>query len=159
MTDKFIDRIKPDWTQIERIRQETQHFVEARDFPRTVAEAVVMVLSELVENAIKYGHYQSPDDKIAYSLAIGRDSIIVEVTNPFAENENFQELDRTIQWIRGYQNPFQAYVEKVKEIAGRPLADMQSGLGLVRIAYQGQAIIDFYLKNDNSIAVSAVYHL
>ena len=159
MTDKFIDRIKPDWTQIERIRQETQHFVEARDFPRIVAEAVVMVLSELVENAIKYGHYQGADDRIAYSLAIGRDSIIVEVTNPFAENENFQELDRTIQWIRGYQNPFQAYVEKVKEIAGRPLADMQSGLGLVRIAYQGQAIIDFYLKNDNSIAVSAVYHL
>jgi len=159
MPDKFKDQIKPDWDEIEKIRVESKTFIESKGFSSSIVDAVVMVLSELVENAIKYGVYQNPDDSISYSLSIERDTIIIEVTNPFSENENFKKLDKTVQWIRGFQNPFQAYIEKIKEISGRPLADKESGLGLVRIAYQGRSIIDFYLRNNNTIAVSAVYQV
>ncbi len=159
MPDKFKNQIKPDWDEIEKIRVESKSFIEARGFSNNIIDAIVMVLSELVENAIKYGVYNTPDDMIVYSLSIERDTIIIEVTNPFSENENFKKLDKTVQWIRGFQNPFQAYIEKIKEISGRPLTDKESGLGLVRIAYQGRSIIDFYLRNNNTIAVSAVYQV
>ncbi len=159
MPEKLRNQIKPDWDEIEKIREEASDFIRSRNYSDSIADAVVMVISELIENAIKYGVYLKPDDSIDYSLTIERDTIIIEVMNPFRENENFRKLDMTVQWIRGFQNPFQAYIEKIKEISGRPLEDKESGLGLVRIAYQGRSIIDFYLKNSTTIAVSAVYQI
>ena len=49
------------------------------------------------------------------------------------------------------------YVEKLKEISNKTLAEGESGLGLVRIAYEGQSILDFYVNENNLLAVSAVY--
>jgi len=75
------------------------------------------------------------------------------------DDKHLKRLDRIVQWVRGYQNPFEAYIEKIKEIALLPLDDRQSGLGIVRIAYEGQSIIDFFVNDYNIISVSAVYHL
>jgi hypothetical protein len=84
---------------------------------------------------------------------------VVEVKNQIkdSELEHLRRLDAKIQWIRGYQNPFEAYVEKLKEISNKTLAEGESGLGLVRIAYEGQSILDFYVNENNLLAVSAVY--
>ena len=59
----------------------------------------------------------------------------------------------------GYQNPFEAYIEKLKEVAVQPQGNGESGIGIVRIAYEGQSIIDFYINEKGIISVSAVYHL
>jgi hypothetical protein len=56
------------------------------------------------------------------------------------------KLDKTVQLVRVYQDPFEAYVEKLKEVSRRPLNDEESGLGLVRIAYEGKAILDFFVS-------------
>jgi len=73
-------------------------------------------------------------------------------------DENLRRLDETIQWIRGYQSPFEAYVEKLKEVSTGENQG-ESGLGLVRIAYEGQSILDFYVDEQNMLAMSAVYRL
>ena len=46
-------------------------------------------------------------------------------------------------------------VEKLKEISKKPLEDEESGLGLARIAYEGKAILDFFVFED-ILNVSAV---
>jgi hypothetical protein len=118
-------------------------------------------MHELLENALKYGNYERSDATITYTMKIGGKNIIIEVTNPIFvdESQDFKMLDKTIQWIRGYQNPFEAYIEKLKKVSVMSLEDKESGLGLVRVAYEGQAIIDFYVRDDNQISVSAVYQL
>ena len=91
-----------------------------------------------------------------------RENIItVEVMNPVDETaeNHLKNLDRTIQWIRGYQDPFEAYVERVKDVSKKPLSNEESGLGLVRMAYEGKAILDFFVGEDNILNVSAVSDL
>ena len=68
-------------------------------------------------------------------------------------------MDKTIQWIRGYQDPFEAYIERIKEVSKKPLHDMESGIGLVRIAYEGNALLDFFVAENNMLNVSVVSNL
>jgi hypothetical protein len=153
--------IKPDWNEIHGARDKCHSFLTDNKLSVEVVDAVIMVVHELLENALKYGNYERDDARITYTLKIGKKSIIVEVTNPIflEESRHSRILDKTIQWIRGYQNPFEAYVERLKRVSIMSLDDKESGLGLVRVAYEGQAIIDFYVRDDNQISVSAEYQL
>jgi len=62
-------------------------------------------------------------------------------------------------WIRSYQSPFQAYLERLKLVASQPMEDEESGLGLVRIAYEGEAIIDFFVDDNDTLSISALFPL
>jgi hypothetical protein len=160
--DKIIQgMIKPEWDEIHRARDECHAFLADNELSDEVIDAIIMVMHELLENALKYGNYERSDATITYTMKIGGKNIIIEVTNPIFvdESQDFKMLDKTIQWIRGYQNPFEAYIEKLKKVSVMSLEDKESGLGLVRVAYEGQAIIDFYVRDDNQISVSAVYQL
>jgi hypothetical protein len=123
-----------------------------------IVYSTVMVLSELLENSIKYGHFDDPDSKVQVSVEVEEHNIIVEVTNPVSEAcyMDLEKLDRMIQWVRGYQDPFEAYVERLKEVSKKSLHDTESGLGIVRIAYEGNVTIDFFVNDEDLITVSAI---
>ena len=161
MADIIENVIKPEWEEIQRVRDECHDHLRGMHLSGETTDAVTMVINELLENALKYGNYDNPDARITYKLLIDKNNIIMEVTNPIFDDDdtNFRLLDKTIQWIRGYQNPFEAYVEKLREVSIRPIDNRESGIGLVRAAYEGQSIIDFYIRDDNRISVSAVYQL
>jgi hypothetical protein len=150
--------IKPKWEDSDSVRDKSNDFLKAHGVSHDIAYALSMTACELFENAVKYGDFRSPDETIYVTVEVSRNDIIIEVKSPAGEmSENLQQLDNTIQWIRGYQNPFQAYVEKLKEVSEKKLKEGESGLGLVRIAYEGQALVDFYVDENNVLAVSAVY--
>lgn len=153
--------ITPEWGNLDRIREKTAEFLRSNNLDTDSMDAVIMNMSELAENAIKYGKFDEHIGEISTSVTITDSDIIVEVSSPLKDNDKFNpaRLDRIVQWIRGYQNPFEAYIEKLKEVAMQPQADGESGLGIVRIAYEGQSIIDFYINEKGIISVSAVYHL
>ena len=112
----------------------------------------------LIENSMKYGIFKSPQDKVVAEILIDEKTVTAEVINPIDTNvfKHLRRLDRTIQWVRGYQDPFEAYVERLKDVSKKPLSDEESGLGLTRIAYEGKAIVDFFLSEENLLNVSAV---
>jgi hypothetical protein len=150
--------VKPTWEDADRVREKSHDFLIAHGLSQDVAYALSMTTCELFENAVKYGDFGNGEDTVYVSVELGDKEITIEVKNPVREkSEYLVELDKTIQWIRGFQNPFQAYAEKLKEISEKKLKDGESGLGLVRIAYEGQAILDFYIDERNVLAVSAVY--
>lgn len=160
MSDSITFNIKPQWEEIDNKTDEINFFLKKQGFSEEVTHSLYMVTSELLENAIKYGCFQKKD-KISCSISIEGDQAMVEVVNPVSKESqgNLRKLDETIQWIRGYQNPFQAYVERMKEVSVKALDDEESGLGLVRIAYEGKSILDFYVNEDNILSVSAIYTL
>lgn len=151
--------IIPDWDEIERVRNSVSLFMKDHNLPANAVSAVTMVVSELVENAIKYGSYRNDAEKIKTSISIEGKLVIVEVKNPIDSMSlpYLRHLDSTIQWIRGYQDPFETYIIKLRQISTKPLQDTESGLGLVRISYEGQSILDFYVNENNILNVSAVY--
>lgn len=153
--------VNPKWDEIERARNESAEFFRSHGLPDEAVYGLTMVISELIENSIKYGIFRSPESKVTLDVHLGDTMITVEVINPVDETaqDHLRRLDKTIQWIRGHQDPFEAYVERLKEVSKKPLYDTESGLGLVRIAYEGQAILDFFVSEDNNLSVSAVSDL
>lgn len=146
------------WDDIERARNQSSSFFSCHNLHNDSIEALTMIVSELIENSIKYGSFSNQNDKIILSISFYGSDITIEVVNPIDEKvyTHLRRLDKTIQWIRGYQDSFEAYVNKMEEISKRPLNDEESGLGLVRIAYEGKAIIDFYVSEENLLNVSAI---
>ncbi len=152
--------IQPDWNEIDKIRTAGIRFLTKHGFEEDLVHSLTMILSELVENSIKYGDFGGSDTEVLINLDISRNLVTIEVNNPVNKKSanHLKRLDQTIQWIRGYQDSFQAYVEKLKEISKKPLDDEESGLGLTRIAYEGRAILDFFVM-DNMLNVSAISKL
>jgi hypothetical protein len=150
--------IPPDWDAIDGVRERAiAHLTEANE-PRQVVDSMAMVLCELLENAIKYGSFAA-DQQVSVTLDVAPQAITVEVGNPTSNDAmpQLHRLDRTIQWIRGYQDPFEAYLARLKEVSLQNPDSGESGLGLVRIAYEGESSLDFYLGDGGRLAVSAVY--
>ena len=149
--------IEPVWGEIEKARTQISKFLNDQQLSEDLVHAATMVFSELIENGVKYGNFRS-GDRVETSIKINSHLITIEVIHPInpANLEHLRQLDEIIQWIRGYQDPFEAYIEKLKEIAKKPIADKDSGLGLVRMAYEGGAILDFFIDEDRKLNVSAV---
>ena len=122
------------------------------------AYALSMVAQELLENAVKYGVFVRRPTASSSRLRVAPEDVTVEVANRVGLDEaHLRRFDQTVQWIRGFQDPFEAYVERMKVVSAQPYAHGQSGLGLTRIAYEGRCIIDFWVDAASTLAVSAVY--
>lgn len=158
MTTSCSYEIPPDWDAIDGVREQVIAYLRGRSEEASVVDAIAMVVTELTENAIKYGRFQ-PDARVSVSLDVTDHAITVEVRNPTSNEDMVQlgRLDRTIQWIRGYQDPFEAYLARLQEVSMQHPDSSESGLGLVRVAYEGESSLDFYLGEGGTLSVSAVY--
>ncbi len=152
-------KLRPIWGEIDRARDECRSFLEELGSTEETADALCMIASEILENAIKYGYFTSETQEFTFKMEAGKDGMLVQAWSPLPSAgivENLRRLDSIIQWIRSFQSPFQAYLERLKLVAGQPLDDNESGLGLIRIAYEGEAILDFYVNEDDILYVSAL---
>ena len=161
MANTMKTEIAPEWDELERIRLDAGDFLEKNGLAEQVSDATVMVLSELLENSVKYGSFTHKSDKVSIRLDLSGDQITVEITNPIAESSlpDLEKLDKTIQWVRGFQDPFEAYVKRLREISKKSLDDKESGLGIVRIAYEGKVALDFFVTEKDLLTVSAVRNI
>lgn len=153
--------LRPEWSQFDVLRQEAARYFEQRHLAPDTAATLAMVVSELAENAAKYGVFRRAGDAITVRIAHRDGAVTIEVGNPLGpqEHDHLVRLDRMIQWIRGFQDPFQAYLQRVKELSEEGPGSTESGLGLARIAYEGQARLDFVLRDPSVVLVSAVHRL
>ena len=150
--------MKPVWDDIEETRKTALKFIKDQRFTENTVYRVLMVMSELIENAIKYGHFSKPEDDIIVIISLLKQSAMIEVVHRTKESDaaNLKKMDTIIQGIRSYQDPFEAYAKKLEEVANRSMDNNDSGLGLVRIAYEGGAVLDFIVDENEYINVTAV---
>lgn len=154
-----VTQLAPEWSELDKINPLLRDFFEKNSLSREHFDFVYMVATELVENGVKYGFFPSDYPKIMLKFSKKKNRILVEVKNHVSETaiKHLNELDAKIQWIRGFQNPFEAYIERLKEVSSKQLEEGESGLGLVRIAYEGQSVLDFYIDENNNLTVTAEY--
>jgi hypothetical protein len=150
--------IIPDWQEIENVYEAANKFFSEMNFNEEYTETFTMITCELVENSIKYGEFMNNGKNIEINIKIADKRIFISVMNPIGEltKPYLLELDKTIQWVRGFQDPYEAYIERLKEISIEPIDNYKSGLGLVRISYEGRATIDFFINEEKVLNVSAV---
>lgn len=151
--------VLPDWDQVSSVYDRVVAFLAANGIPDESINTYAMIACELVENGIKYGYFSLRTPSVKVSITIEGNQFSVLVSNPFSRTNasNFlAELDRTIQWVRGFQDPFEAYMERMKAISREPMEVDKSGLGIVRITREGRAVLDFVVEENNTLSVSAV---
>jgi two-component sensor histidine kinase len=150
--------VSSDWGEVGRVNEAVAEFLESCGLPPETVSQCTMVVCELVENGIKYGCFDKDRSTVRVITRVSRGSISVQVVNPVGSRSQvyLKELDRTIQWVRGFQAPFEAYIARMKAISREPLEADKSGLGLVRITYEGRAVLDFFLDENETLSVSAV---
>lgn len=149
------------WSEVGRVREESAAFLRQHGLDADAIDALSMVTCELTENAMKYGSFGGRMREISVAVTLGPQAVTVEVRSPVADADDhaLARLDSMIQWIRGHQDPFEAYLERLAEVSAQHMTSLESGLGLVRIAYEGHSILDFYVDDRSILAVSAVYPL
>jgi len=153
--------VEPVWESIDRVRREHEDFLRTHGVAQPSVEALSMVTCELMENAVKYGVYDGPVKHITTRCTVDDSSVVVEVRSPVRPGDDaaMARLDHMIQWIRGYQDPFQAYLMRLREVSTQSMETSESGLGLVRIAYEGQSILDFFVDAASVLNISALHTL
>jgi len=150
-------RIDPEWDAVKAAWDPCRAVLARAGLSDDESYQLAMVAQELLENAVKYGAF-SDDERIALGVQATRDDVTVEVKSRVGvDDAHLRRFDQMIQWIRGFQDPFEAYVERMKIVSARPYSHGESGLGMTRIAYEGRSVIDFYVDEENVLAVSAVY--
>jgi hypothetical protein len=153
--------VDSDWGKMSELNEAILGYLESAKLSAEMANRYTMVACELTENGIKYGSFEAIGASIRVQIKLDGEAISVAVTNPIGEGTRsyLHELDHTIQWIRGFQDPFEAYIERMRAISHEPLEVDRSGLGLVRITYEGRSALDFFVEEDSTLSVSAVSEL
>jgi hypothetical protein len=146
-----------DWDAIKRVWDPVVDHLTGSGLDADTAYLLSMSAQELLENAVKYGGRVTREPSIKLTVDVGPREVTIEVTGPAAPPEKLKKLDEAIQWIRGFQDPFEAYVERLKQVSAMPYANGESGLGLTRIAYEGGCVLDFYVDDADQLSISAVY--
>ncbi len=160
MADVRNGSIESAWESIESVRVSCNDYLAERGMDRDIIDAVSMSLTELLENAVKFS--EPAKNSVEYSITINSKLIMIEVKNTLTRNQDYHldRLEKTVQWLRGFHNSFEAFYERLREVSMIAMDNhSDSGLGLARIAYEGRCIVDFYVNSDSVIAVSAVYQL
>ncbi len=162
MTNRTLSLdVEPVWDSIDHVRRGNEDFLRAHGISQPSIEALSMVTCELMENAVKYGFFDGDVKRIASRCSVERDNVVLEVLSPVRPGDDaaMARLDHMIQWIRGYQDPFQAYLMRLREVSSQAMGTSESGLGLVRIAYEGQSILDFFVDHTSVLNISALHNL
>ena len=159
LVNKRVEKqLPPDWEVAKREWDLIKAFFLDCGLDKNEAYAMAMTASELLENAIKYGTWNKQGDHISLAVEVGPRAVMVEVESPVVDDTaSVRRLDDRIQWMRSFQSPFQAYVERLKQVSSQSYQEGESGLGLCRIAYEARCLLDFYVTAEGRLAMSAVY--
>lgn len=157
MSAPFVLRVPPEWEAIKALWDPCQDHLGGQGLDPDVVYALSMAAQELLENAVKYGAHDDGTE-LELTLTVGTREVTVEVKGRITPDPRMlTRLDETIQWIRGFQDPFQAYVERLEQVSAQPFTSGESGLGLTRVAYEARCLLDFYLDDPDLLAVCATY--
>jgi hypothetical protein len=100
----------------------------------------------------------SSHDRISVVIHVKANSILTEVREPIdaGNRSRVDELDKTIQFIKGHQDPLDAYI-KMKRTANT--STPYGGLSLARITCEAGAVVDYFVDEDDILNLSAIRSL
>lgn len=146
------------WGYLEVLRTSVLNCLSTIFQNHEFCRAVGMVTRELLENALKFGDWTSTRET-SFKLSVfgGPESVTIEVSNPMkAGDKSTDKLMGIIAWLNSCPDPKMAYLERLSQVADEaPESDpTSSGLGLVRIAYEGNCTLRAEIV-DGSLTIRA----
>jgi hypothetical protein len=144
MVESF-DLNTPDaWQYVQSARTRVREALA--DHPQERRDAAVMVASELVENAIKYGEGVPKASCATLKLEVTDSAICLEVSNGVRAIAAVREIESHINQIACAMDPGDLYVVRVLELLTNP--DSKGKLGLCRIRHEGRFELHFRYEDE-----------
>lgn len=144
--------LREEWQSIEDMREAAVACLKMAYPDRGAGEVLAMVVSELAENAVKYGRWSEggyPTLKV-----VGYDDYIdVTVEHGTSPEAPVSRLFDTLQRIRSAPSREHAYVEMMREVATH--SETTGGLGLARIAYEAACDLTARITPAGNLEVTA----
>ncbi len=132
--------VKSEWGNVDLLRTSLQNCFMVVFRNLDGCDAVAMVIGELLENAIKYGHWTGPAGEFRLRVNGVKNVVRICVENPVKPDDpGVSELMRSIEWIRSFPSPADAYRARLLEVAQAPGS---AKLGLVRVCYEAHCSVD-----------------
>lgn len=133
--------VRNDWRNVDLMRSSIQSCFTAVFRDLDGCHAMAMVTGELLENAMKYGHWGETEQVFRLRITGDSSHATIVVENPASRaSGHVDRLQQAIEWIRGFGNPRDAYRARLREIADSDVAQSRQ-LGLVRVAYEGNGVL------------------
>ncbi len=158
MTTSLKFSIRSNEVAIDRTEGEIIRFLKSHDTETTAIGKQIMVLRELLISRKSFYSDRLSEAEVIINVEIGDEQIVTEVSYPIDKksDKRLVELDRTIQFIRSFHDPFEPYcMQRIGTYPNR-MAEAERWLGLTKIAYEARAVIDFYISEDNMLNISAI---
>jgi len=145
--------IKPTWSIIKDIQDKTIAYMDSKNMPKGLTESTIMCITELIENAIKYGTEDSSNGNIEFDLHTRENFIEITVKNGIRNKNDINQLIDNITKIQNSDDHAKLYTDRLMELMDNPKPGV-SQLGLYRIAYEGEFDIDYKYEN-NTLTIIA----
>jgi hypothetical protein len=142
------------WDHIRKIRRSVGDALARSD--HRVRTAAMMVTSELVENAVKYGEEVPAAPQISISLSSSDSQLMISVSNGSTDAAGARELERRIQEVQDAPDKGALYMARLEELLAEPTETGK--LGLYRIAFEGKFDLHFDYS-DQVVTVTAIRSL
>jgi hypothetical protein len=146
--------VRNDWRNVDLMRSSIQSCFTAVFRDLDGCHAMSMITGELLENAMKYGHWGEREQVFRLRITGDSSHATIVVENPASRaSGHVERLQQAIEWIRGFGNPRDAYRARLREIADADPGQSRQ-LGLVRVAYEGGGLLSSSF--DGSVVVVTV---
>jgi hypothetical protein len=150
MSKKFLVDIPIAWEYVREVRQHVHDALVG--YPEELRSSSVMVASELVENAIKYGIAVPALRWTRFAFEAGTDLIRIDVSNGIRDPSTVKGLQARLAATRDKGASERLYLERLQQLIENPQPPNQ--LGLYRICAEGQFTLDCELQ-DQVLTVTA----
>ncbi len=129
--------VRNEWENVERLRMTVQSCFLAVFSSVDGSHALSMITGELLENAIKHGHWAQGGGRFRLRVWGDRTMGSVTVENPVSSLDKAQTVVALVTELNSYPTAADAYQARLIECAAAPRGGDRSGLGLARILYEG----------------------
>ena len=137
----------PTWSLVKEIRKNSSEYLQKGSNNSVDYDAVIMVVSELVENAVKYGVRSSNGTCVDFNLSVHDSLVEITVKNGLEKLEDYESIVFALDAINGPKSREDLYRARLVQIYDSPVNE-KGCLGLYRIAYEGGFNIACQLESD-----------
>ena len=152
--------MKPGVQAIETVKNKSGQFFRSHGLPEELVQEQIMIVDELVELGAYFSNVELSANPITVEINVDDNELWVEVSQPVDEaaDNKINHLDKAIQMIRGFQDPYEAYLQLKRSTAARN-GQEKMGFQLVKIACEGHSIVDYFVDEAGILYLSAVRRL
>ena len=130
--------LKSNGDEIRELEQKCSYFLKYQGYSDATIQTQILILRELIKSGQQFKDLRQTGFEMSVQLHIENNTITLEVKKSVCESNcgKLEALDKTIQWIRSYQDPLERHIINLAETSDISHIVGINGLGLARIAHR-----------------------